>query len=71
MVEMSLTPRKLGGSWHVIIPVDVARSEGLKEGVPVRVTIEPEGKPRALGLLRGKLPFKPFDRHEEGDWPDA
>lgn len=70
MMELTLTPKKIGGSWHVIIPVEAARRERLREGVPVHVVIEPKGRPRALGLLRGKVAHKPLVRRKEGDWPD-
>lgn len=28
-------------------------------------------RPRALGLLKGVVPYEPFDRHKEGDWGQA
>jgi len=24
---------------------------------------------KALGLLKGKVPYEPFDRHKDGLWP--
>lgn len=29
-----------------------------------------ENKPKALGLLRGKVPYEFFDRHKEGFYPE-
>lgn len=69
MAELTLTPKRIGGSVHVIIPADVARREGIREGVPVRVTIE-KIKPRALGLLKDIFHGEHFDRTEEGLYPE-
>lgn len=69
MAELTLTPKRIGGSVHVIIPADVARREGIREGVPVRITIE-KVKPNALGLLKDVIHGQHFDRHAEGLYPD-
>lgn len=69
MAELTLVPKRIGGSVHVIIPADVARREGIQEGVPVRITITRD-KPKALGLLKDLFHGEHFNRHEEGLYPD-
>lgn len=69
VAELTLTPKRIGGSVHVIIPADVARREGIQEGVPIRIIIE-KAKPRALGLLKDVLHGEHFDRHKDGLYPD-
>ncbi|MHB8585990.1 MAG: AbrB/MazE/SpoVT family DNA-binding domain-containing protein [Thermoplasmatota archaeon] len=68
MAELTLTPKRIGGSVHVIIPADIARREGIREGVPVRITIE-KSRPKALGLLKDVLHGQHFDRAEEALYP--
>jgi hypothetical protein len=69
MAEVTVIPKRIGGSVAVFLPAEVVRREGIREGVPVRLTVGRPGKPRVLGLLKGKLPYEPFDRHKEGFWP--
>ena len=69
MAEVIVIPKRIGGSVAVFVPAEVVRREGIREGVPVRISVERRGKPRVLGLLKGKLPYEPFDRHKEGLWP--
>lgn len=70
MAEVTVVPKRIGGSLAFFVPADVARREGIREGVPVRVTIEKKGRPKALGLLKGRVPYEPFERRKEGFWPD-
>ena len=69
LIEVTVVPKRIGGSVAVFLPADAVRREGIREGVPVRITVERRGKPRALGLLKGEIPYEPFDRHKEGLWP--
>lgn len=68
MADLTLTPKRIGGSIHVIIPADIARREGIAEGVPVRISINRE-KPKALGLLRDLFHGQHFSRRDEGLYP--
>jgi len=65
VTELTLTPKHVGSSLHVIIPADVARREGIREGVPVRITIE-KATPKALGLLKDAVRGEHFHRNTEG-----
>ena len=69
MAEVTVIPKRIGGSLAFFIPADIVRQEGIEPGVPVRVTLKRRRRVRALGYLKGKVPYTPFDRHEEGFWP--
>ncbi|MCA1818916.1 MAG: AbrB/MazE/SpoVT family DNA-binding domain-containing protein [Thermoplasmatota archaeon] len=55
--------RKVGNSLAVLIPAEAAREAGLHEGDEVGVSLEPV-EPTVFGLLKGVLPYEPFDREE-------
>lgn len=70
MADLTVVPKRIGGSLAVFIPADVARAEGIEEGKPVHLTVRPVPKRAEIfGLLKGRLgPYR--SRAEEGDWPD-
>lgn len=70
MVELTVVPKKIGGSIAVFLPAEVAKREGIEEGVPVRIIVEKQDRTAVVGFLKGKLPYEPFDRHKEGLWPE-
>jgi len=70
MAEVTAVPKRIGGSLAVFLPADVVRREGIREGVPIRIVIAEKQRPKVLGLLKGKVPYEPFDRHKEERWPD-
>ena len=69
MAEVTVVPKRIGGSLAIFIPMEIVREEGIEAGVPVRVSLKRRRKIRALGYLKGKVPYEPFDRHKEGLWP--
>lgn len=69
MVELVVTPKRIGGSLAIFIPADVARQEGIQEGRPVQVTLKIPDRSKVFGLLKGKLgPYR--SRAEEGLYRD-
>lgn len=55
------TVRRVGNSLAVMIPAEQARRAGLKPGDAVDADLRTKAQP-VLGLLKGKLPYEPFDR---------
>jgi len=50
--------KKWGNSFGVIIPKDIVDKQNIKEGITVRINIQPKNKSKAgdiFGLLKGKL----------------
>lgn len=70
MAEVTVVPKRIGGSLAVFLPADVVRREGIREGMPIRIVIAGKQRPKVLGLLKDKVPYEPFDRHKEELWPD-
>ena len=68
--ELTVVPKKIGGSLAIFIPADAARDQDLKPGIPIRITIHRPSRTAVLGFLKGKIKYTPFDRHVEGDYPD-
>lgn len=68
--EVTVVPKRIGGSLAIFLPAEVVRREDLRPGVPVRIVIQRPDRSAALGLLKGKGKFTPFDRHQEGLWPE-
>jgi len=67
--EVTVVPKRIGGSLAVFLPAEFVRREGIREGQPLRIAVKGKGKHPALGLLR-HIPYEPFDRHKEELWPD-
>jgi len=70
MPEVTVVPKRIGGSLAFFLPAELVRREGIEEGVPVRVAVVNRPRPRVRGLLKGKVRYEPFDRHAEELWPD-
>ena len=68
--EVTVVPKRIGGSVALFLPAEVVKRSGIREGVPVRIAISKDGRSEALGALKRKGRHKPFDRHAEGFWPD-
>ena len=68
--EVTVVPKRIGGSLALFLPAAVVKREAIREGVPLRIDIRPGGKSEVLGALKRKGGHRPFDRHEEGLWPD-
>lgn len=61
--------RRVGNVLALFIPADATRKGHLQEGQVVDADIETE--PGDLfGFLKGKVPYRPFRRSEEGLWRD-
>jgi hypothetical protein len=69
--EVTVVPKRIGGSIVLFLPAEVVRKRRIREGVPVRVTIGPEARAKALGALKRRRRHRQFDRHEEGFWDDS
>jgi antitoxin component of MazEF toxin-antitoxin module len=69
--EVTVIPKRIGGSMALFLPAEVVRMRKIKEGVPVRVTISADKKTKVLGILRRRTRHRPYNRHEEGFWPDS
>jgi hypothetical protein len=61
--EVTVVPKRIGGSLAVFLPADFVRREGIREGQPVRIVVKEKGRHPALGILK-HIPYEPFDRHE-------
>lgn len=61
--EVTVVPKRIGGSLAVFLPAEFVRREGIREGQPVRIAVREKGRHPALGLLK-HIPYEPFDRHE-------
>lgn len=68
-LELDTAVRKVGNSLAIFLPADQARAAGLQEGSPVHAVVDPN-PPDILGLLRGMVPYEPFERRKEGSWRD-
>ena len=68
--ELTVVPKRIGGSVAIFLPADVVRREDIRPGVPMRIVIHRPSRTAALGLLKGKVKDEPFNRHKEGLWPD-
>ena len=68
--ELTVVPKKIGGSLAIFIPAEAVREGDLKPGIPIRITIHRPSRTAVFGMLTGKAKFGPFNRHEEGFWPD-
>jgi len=68
--EITVVPKKIGGSIALFLPSEVVRRRRIREGIPVRISIGPERRAHALGALRRRGRHREFDRHSEGFWPD-
>ena len=64
MEEAIVRARKLGGSLILTIPNDIVKEEGIKEGEPVKVTVE-KVKKSWFGALKGIGPFTKEDEFDE------
>jgi antitoxin component of MazEF toxin-antitoxin module len=69
--EVTVIPKRIGGSMAIFLPAEVVRRRRIKEGVPVRVTISADKKTRVLGALKRRTRHRRFDRHAEGFWPES
>ena len=69
-VEVTVVPKRIGGSLAVFLPADFVRRLGINEGQPIRIVVRAKGRHPALGILKGLVPDEPFDRHAEGFEPD-
>jgi antitoxin component of MazEF toxin-antitoxin module len=69
--EVTVIPKRIGGSMALFLPAEVVRRRKIKEGVPVRVTISADKKTKVLGVLRRRARHLPYNRHEEGFWPGS
>ena len=69
--EVTVIPKKIGGSMALFLPAEVVKRRRIKEGIPVRVTISADKKTKVLGVLKKRGRHRPFDRHAEGFWPDS
>ncbi|MBM4250130.1 MAG: hypothetical protein FJ149_12055 [Euryarchaeota archaeon] len=71
-IAVTVIPRKIGGSITLFLPASVVKRHRIREGVPVRVAINPpRRRARVLGVLKRGRRHVPFDRHAEGFWPDS
>ena len=70
MAEVKVVPKRIGGSVAVFLPADFVRREGIHEGQAIWITVKRKGRPPVLGILKGVVPYEPFDRHAEGFEPD-
>lgn len=61
--EVTVVPKRIGGSLAVFLPADFVRREGIREGQSIRVVVRAKGRHPALGLLK-HIPYEPFNRHE-------
>lgn len=68
--EVTVVPKRIGGSLAIFLPAEIVRREDIHDGVPVRILIRRTSRTAAFGLLRGKGKYTPFDRHKEGLWPE-
>jgi hypothetical protein len=68
--EVTVVPKRIGGSLAVFLPADFVRRLGLYAGQPIRIAVRAKGRHPALGILKGLVPDEPFDRHAEGFEPD-
>ena len=68
--EVTVVPKRIGGSLAVFLPADFVRRAGISEGQQIRIAIRGKGRHPALGILKGLVPDEPFDRHAEGFEPD-
>jgi antitoxin component of MazEF toxin-antitoxin module len=68
--DFTAVPKRIGGSLAMFIPARVARRRKIREGDPVKVSVEPALAVPALGALKRRKRHKAFDRHEEGFWPE-
>lgn len=69
MADLTVVPKRIGGSLAVFIPAEVARAEGIEEGKPVKLTVRPlRSRADVLGKHRG---IGSFHRAREGLWDDA
>jgi len=66
MAEVEVVPKRIGGSLAVFLPADFVRREGVREGQAIWISVRRKGKPAILGLIKGRVPYEPFDRHAEG-----
>ncbi len=69
-VEVTVVPKRIGGSLAVFLPAEFVRREGIREGQAIWISVKRKGRPQALGILKGLVPDEPFDRHAEGFWRD-
>ncbi|HEV8360883.1 MAG TPA: AbrB/MazE/SpoVT family DNA-binding domain-containing protein [Candidatus Thermoplasmatota archaeon] len=69
MAELTVVPKRIGGSLAVFLPAEVVQREGIVEGRPVRIRVQRDLRPSPLGLLKGKVGYEAFDRRKEGFWP--
>ena len=69
--EVTVIPKRIGGSMAIFLPADVVKRRKIKEGVPVRVTISADKKTKVLGVLKRRKRHGAFDRHAEGFWPES
>jgi len=69
-VAVTVVPKRIGGSLAVFLPAEFVRREGIREGQAIQVVVRAKGKPSVLGILKGRVPYEPFDRHAEGFEPD-
>lgn len=68
VAELTVVPKRVGGSICVFIPADVAREEGIQEGKPIRVTVRAvRRRAEVVGKHRG---IGGFQRSKEGLWGD-
>jgi len=68
--EVTVVPKRIGGSLAVFLPAEFVRREGIYAGQPIRIAVRGKGRHPALGILKGLVPDEPFDRHKEGFEPD-
>lgn len=69
--DVTVIPKRIGGSMALFLPADVVKRRRIREGVPVKVTISSDTRAKALGVLKRRGRHRPFDRHAEGFWPDS
>lgn len=67
--EVTVVPKRIGGSLAVFLPAEFVKREGIQEGQAIRLALKGKGKPPVLGILK-HIPYEPFDRHAEGFWSD-
>jgi antitoxin component of MazEF toxin-antitoxin module len=70
LFTFTAVPQKIGDRLAVVIPDEVAERCDVHEGVAIRVSIGTRSPASLLGMLKKKGENDPFDRHEEGFWPD-
>lgn len=62
---MSGALKRVGNSLALFVPAAEVRRARLREGQTVEAVLRPV-RPELLGLLKGVLPYEPYERRKEG-----